>query len=380
MITRGIETKLMPTKPRRKTNMSDTPDSVTNRSEIVFLYDAVDANPNGNPLSGANRPRIDPQTQQAIVTDVRLKRYLRDQLDDDGHGVYIRNVQEDGDQYTRGQLLEDRLKAVDPDDYDLDDDEEADRFRKDVFGEFLNESVDVRYFGATMSVDTGEDDYAKHLPDHFTGPVQFSPGKSMHAVNENEEYDSLTSVIATQENKQQGGFDLDDHRIQYGLIRFHGLVDEHGAADTNLTEADVERLDTLCWRAIKNQTISRSKVGQEPRLYCRVEYADESFHLGGLDRDLELDDEHSKPDEELRTVRDLTLDVTGLVDRLDEVSDRINRVRIVASDVLQLSYDGELGGPAVLHDALEDALGDAVEQIDVYDEQTATLPSNDDTA
>ena len=360
--------------------MSDTPNPVTNRSEIVFLYDAVDANPNGNPLSGANRPRIDPQTQQAIVTDVRLKRYLRDQLDDDGHGIYIRNVQEDGDQYTRGQLLEDRLKAVDPNDYDLDDDEEADEFREDVFGEFLNESVDVRYFGATMSVDTDEV-YAKHLPNHFTGPVQFSPGKSMHAVNENEEYDSLTSVIATQENKQQGGFDLDDHRIQYGLIRFHGLVDEHGAADTKLTEADVERLDTLCWRAIKNQTISRSKVGQEPRLYCRVEYADESFHLGGLDRDLELDDEHSKPDEELRTVRDLTLDITGLVNRLDGASDRIDRVRVAASDVLQLTYDSEIGGPAVLHDALEDALGaNAVEQIDVYDEQTATLPNDDDTA
>jgi CRISPR-associated protein Csh2 len=360
--------------------MSETADPVTNRSEIVFLYDAVDANPNGNPLSGANRPRIDPQTQQAIVTDVRLKRYLRDQLDDDGHGVYIRNVQEDGDQYTRGQLLEDRLKEVDPDDYDLDDDEEVEEFRDDIFGEFLNESVDVRYFGATMSVDTDEV-YAKHLPDHFTGPVQFSPGKSMHAVNENEEYDSLTSVIATQENKQQGGFDLDDHRIQYGLIRFHGLVDEHGAADTKLTAADVERLDTLCWRSIKNQTISRSKVGQEPRLYCRVEYADESFHLGGLDRDLELDHKHSKPDEELRTVRDLTLDVTGLVDRLDRASNRIERVRVVASDVLQLSYDGELGGPSVLYEALEDAVGaDAVEKIDVYDEQTATLPSDDDSA
>lgn len=360
--------------------MPDTPDSVTNRSEIVFLYDAVDANPNGNPLSGANRPRIDPQTQQAIVTDVRLKRYLRDQLDDDGHGVYIRSVQKDGDQYTRGQLLEDRLKDVEPDDYDLDDEKEAEEFRDYIFGEFLEKSADVRYFGATMSVDTDEV-YAKHLPDHFTGPVQFSPGKSMHAVNENEEYDSLTSVIATQENKQQGGFDLDDNRIQYGLIRFHGLVDEHGAADTNLTFEDVERLDTLCWRAIKNQTISRSKVGQEPRLYCRVEYADESFHLGGLDRDLELNDEHSKPDEELRTVRDLTLDVTGLVDRLDKASNRVKRVRVVASDVLQFSYNGELGGPSVFHAALEDAVGaDAVEEIDVYDQQAMTLPSDDDKA
>ncbi|ELZ04988.1 CRISPR-associated protein [Natrialba chahannaoensis JCM 10990] len=356
--------------------MADTTDTVENRSEIVFLYDAVDANPNGNPLSGANRPRIDPQTQQAIVTDVRLKRYLRDQLEDDGHGVYIRNVQEEGNQYTRGQLLEDRLKEVDPNDYDLEDDEETERFRDDIFGEFLGESVDVRYFGATMSVDT-DDEYAEHLPDHFTGPVQFSPGKTMHAVNENEEYDSLTSVIATQEDKQQGGFDLDDHRIQYGLIRFHGLVDEHGAEDTKLTSDDVERLDTLCWRAIKNQTISRSKVGQEPRLYCRVEYADESFHLGGLDKDLALDDERSEPDEELRNVRDLAVDIETFVSRLENASDQIERVRVVASDVLTFSHEGDDGGPDVLYDALEDALGaDAVEVVDVYDEHTSTIPDD----
>jgi CRISPR-associated protein Csh2 len=360
--------------------MTNTTDTVQNRSEIVFLYDAVDANPNGNPLSGSNRPRIDPQTQQAIVTDVRLKRYLRDQLDDDGHGVYIRNVHsEEGYQATREELLEARLKDVDPDSYDLDNDEEAEQFREDVFGEFLDNSADVRYFGATMSVDT-DDEYGDHLPDHFTGPVQFSPGKSMHAVNENEEYDSLTSVIATQGEKEQGGFDLDDHRIQYGLIRFHGLVDEHGAEDTKLTPADVERLDTLCWRALKNQTISRSKVGQEPRLYCRVEYAEESYHLGGLDKDLHLDEDESKPDEKLRNVRDLTLEVDDFVNRLSGASDRIERVRIVASDILPVSYDGETGGPQILYDALESEIGtDSVELIDVYDEYTNTLVAADES-
>ena len=352
--------------------MTDNTDIVENRSEIVFLYDAVDANPNGNPLSGADRPRIDPQTQQAIVTDVRLKRYLRDQLDDDGHGVYIRNVQEEGLQYTREQLLEDRLKDVDPDDYDFDEDEDAERFRDDIFGTFLEKSADVRYFGATMATDA--DEYEDYLPDHFTGPVQFSPGKTMHAVNENEEYDSLTSVIATQEGKEQGGFDLDDHRIQYGLIRFHGLVDEHGAEDTKLTRADVRRLDTLCWRAIKNQTISRSKVGQEPRLYCRVEYAEESFHIGGLDKDLELDEDESKPDEELRNVRDLVVSVDEFVERLSDSSDQIEQVRVVASDVLDVSYDGEIGGLEALVGALEDALGtNAVDEIDVYDEYQETL-------
>ena len=350
--------------------MSEHNSTASNRSEIVFAYDAVDANPNGNPLSGANRPRIDPQTDQAIVTDVRLKRYLRDQLQDDGHGVYIRNVKQEGEQATREALLEARLKDINLDDMDEDKIEEA------VFQQFLEHSADVRYFGATMSVDMDDERYgdiADELPDHFTGPVQFSPGKSLHPVTENEEYNSLTSVIATGEGKEQGGFDLDDHRIQYAFIGFHGLVDEHGAEDTLLTDRDVRRLDTLCWRALKNQTISRSKVGQEPRFYLRVEYDGESFHLGGLDRDLELDDEHSKPDEELRTVRDVCIDVTSLVNRLDNASDRIDTVHVVASDVLDVSIDEEIGGQEFLYDALDDAV-DSVRVVDVYEDAKTTLP------
>jgi CRISPR-associated protein Csh2 len=360
--------------------MTTNNDSVEHRSEIVFLYDAVDANPNGNPLSGSNRPRIDPQTDQAIVTDVRLKRYLRDQLDDDGHGVYIRNAMSDeGYAQTREELLSACVKETVA--YvEKNDEVERSELADMAFGEFLDESADVRYFGATMSIDAdgslGEIEDA--LPNHFTGPVQFSPGKSMHAVNENEEYDSLTSVIATQEGKEQGGFDLDDNRIQYGLIRFHGVVDEHGAADTKLTTKDVERLDTLCWRALKNQTISRSKVGQEPRLYCRVEYTEESFHLGGLDKDLTLDQMESEPDEELRNVRDLAVDIDEFIRRLSDASEQVEQVRTVASDVLQFTHDGRLGGPESFYNALGDAVGDdTVAIIDVYDEYPETLPSDD---
>jgi CRISPR-associated protein Csh2 len=364
--------------------MSKTTQPVTNRSEIVFIYDAVDANPNGNPLSDTNHPRIDPETQQCVVTDVRLKRYLRDQLDADGHGVYIRNVKNNaGNQSDRNDLLADRLRNLDPDNWDLDnldDEEEAELFTH-VYGLFLDNSADVRYFGATMSVELrgkyeGFDDY---LPDHFQGPVQFSPGKSMHAVELNEEYNSLTSVVATGEGKQRGGFDLDDHRIKYGLIRFHGLVDEHGAEDTKLTEADVRRLDTLCWRALKNQTTSRSKIGQEPRLYVRVEYADESFHLGDLSRDFRVDKEHSKPDEQLRSIRDVVVNVEPFLSRIADNADRVDTVHVLASSSMRLSCDGdEMEDPEALYDRLRDALGpDSVHVIDVYDEYEATLPTEE---
>lgn len=339
-------------------------DTVERRSEIVFLYDAVDANPNGNPLSGANRPRKDPVTDQAVVTDVRLKRYLRDQLEDDGHGVYITSSRNSEYAKTREQMLKESLGVTDPDD-----------IGDDAFDGFLDNAVDARYFGATLSIDTSDDDIIAavedQLPDHLTGPVQFSPGKSLHPVVENEEYNSLTSVIGTQSEKRQGGFDLDDHRLKYALIGFHGLVDEHGAEDTNLSESDVRRLDTLCWRAIKNQTITRSKVGQEPRMYLRVEYADERFHIGGLTHYLDTvgDDEDAR---RYRNVRDVTVDATDLLDRLDAHAERIECVHVAADSALDVEVDG---APVDLVTSLTERLGtDRVRKVDVYDEYEATLP------
>ena len=345
------------------------PAIVENRSEIVFLYDAVDANPNGNPLSGANRPRKDPVTDQAVVTDVRLKRYLRDQLEEDGHGVYITSSRDTEYAKTREEMLKDSLGVTDAEDID-----------EDAFDGFLDNAVDARYFGATLSIDTGDDDILEavedKLPDHLTGPVQFSPGKSLHPVVENEEYNSLTSVIGTQEEKEQGGFDLDDHRLKYALIGFHGLVDEHGAENTNLSPKDVKRLDTLCWRSIKNQTITRSKVGQEPRLYLRVEYADERFHIGGLTHDLDTvgnaDDARA-----YRTVRDVTLDGSALLERLEDHEDRIERIRLVADDALDILVDGK---PISAENALSDHLSNIkVEEIDVYDEHEETRPDANET-
>ena len=348
--------------------MSD-PAIVENRSEIVFLYDAVDANPNGNPLSGANRPRKDPVTDQAVVTDVRLKRYLRDQLEEDGHGVYITSSRDTEFAKTREEMLKDSLGITDPEDID-----------EDAFDGFLDNAVDARYFGATLSIDTADDDILEavedKLPDHLTGPVQFSPGKSLHPVVENEEYNSLTSVIGTQKEKEQGGFDLDDHRLKYALIGFHGLVDEHGAENTNLSPEDVKRLDTLCWRSIKNQTITRSKVGQEPRLYLRVEYADERFHIGGLTYDLDTvgdaDDART-----YRTVRDVTLNGSALIERLEDHEDRIEKVRLAADDALDIVVDGK---PITAENTLSDQLPNIeVEEIDVYDEHGETRPDADKT-
>jgi CRISPR-associated protein Csh2 len=350
-------------------------DPVTNRSEIVFAYDAVDANPNGNPLSASNRPRIDPETGEAIVTDVRFKRYLRDQLDDDNHGVYITNPNE-GSAPSRDDLIKD---VVGPELKEELRETDSDEYGPEVMHSILDNAVDIRMFGATLSLEADSDLAEKindALPSQFTGPIQFSPAKSLNApVEENENYNSLTSVISTGDDNEQGGFDLDDHRLKYALFPFHGIVNEHGAADTRLREADVKRLDTLCWRAIKNQTTTRSKTGQEPRFYLRVEYSEDSFHLGDLHADLTLDDEQSAPPAEMRAVDDVTLDATSLVDRLLSHGERIETVHVVASDRLDVTVDDETVSGDEFADVLTGRLGDeAVHEVGVYEEYPETLP------
>lgn len=333
-----------------------------NRSELLFVYDAQDCNPNGNPI-GDNRPRRDPDTGRGIITDVRLKRYLRDQLQDDGFDIYVKKIA--GESRTRTTLIKDILGDVS----DADDLEDI----EDVGEAFLGAATDVRYFGATLSFEASDDkeDEAfrealnSAFPNHYQGPVQFLPSKSLNEVEENEGYDSLTSVISTGEGNRQGGFDLDDKRIKYGIFPFYGLVDNHGAETTNLTPEDVERLDTLCWRALKNQTTSRSKLGQEPRLYLRVEYTEDDFHIGGLQNLLTLDD---GSDDTLRSISDVVLDVSNLLSTLDKNRDRIETIHLVGDDRVTLNTGDEPIAGNQLATELNDR-GLDVHEIDVVDER-----------
>jgi CRISPR-associated protein Csh2 len=307
-----------------------------NRSELLFVYDAQDCNPNGNPI-GDNRPRRDPDTGQGIITDVRLKRYLRDQLLDDGFDIYVKKL--NGESRTRTTLVKDVLEGID----DADDIEDV----EDLGEDFLDAATDVRYFGATLSFESSDDEedenfrqaLSSSFPNNYQGPVQFLPSKSLNEVEENEAYDSLTSVISTGEENRQGGFDLDDKRIKYGIFPFWGLVDNNNATSTNLSEADVERLDTLCWRALKNQTTSRSKLGQDPRLYARVEYEEGNFHIGGLQDMLELSEESDTP---LRSISDVVVDASALLEALEDASERIKQVHVVGDGRLTIDTGDEL--------------------------------------
>jgi CRISPR-associated protein Csh2 len=297
---------------------------VENRSEIVFLYDAEDTNPNGNPLSGNNRPRVDEDSGQAEVTVYRLKRYLRDQLYDDNEGVY---------------LVAPNKAAINPSSRDdlflrlLDKgaDEVSEMEPTELFDAFVNAATDVRYFGAPLSFNGDVQDALDRRP-AFTGPVQFDHGRSLNEVVRNDESRKLSVTVTSGDNDetgnspQQGTF-AEDNRLRYALVRFHGVVNENAADNTQLRLEDVERLDTLCWRALKNQTLTNSKMGHSPRLYLRVEF-EPQYHEGHLDALIDIDTDESEPDAEMRNISHVVLDVSDLLTRLTDIADRIISINV----------------------------------------------------
>ncbi|PSP63130.1 type I-B CRISPR-associated protein Cas7/Csh2 [Halobacteriales archaeon QH_8_64_26] len=339
----------------------NTDDTIQNRSEIAFVIDAKDTNPNGDPLTADNEPRIDPVTGQCVVTDVQLKRYLRDQLVEDGYIVLIANPSDDV--LTREEMYD----AVEEEMGVSTEDAEP----EELLGAFVKTAADVRYFGATIALDT---ELADDLPDQFEGPVQFNHGRSYHEVARNTESKQLATVIANPnddeeeeaEKKEQGTF-ATDNRISYGVIGFGGRINDNAAEDTRLSERDVERLDTLCWRALKNQTVTRSKAGQQPRLYVRVEYEPDGFEIGRLNDRIGVASD--LPEDEIRGTDDFQPDVSELVTALDDNEARIDTVHVTADSAVDFALpNGETGDREAFYTTLGDALGaEAVDAYDVYE-------------
>lgn len=331
---------------------------VSNRSEILLLTDARNTNPNGDPRSADDKPRQD-DNGIGIITDSRFKRYLRDQLSEDGFGVLLESPRFIPDGVSSREELYLRLLDMSPDAI-------ADADDATLREQFLTNATDVRYFGATVSLkkqDGNNDEDAeletaqqagvtalrRSLKPQYIGPVQFGHGESLHPVELNDESSRLAVTSASKASNTQGTF-ATDNRVRFGVYRFDGIVNENAARNTGLTEADVARLDSLIWRAWKNQILTRSKQGQAPRLYLRVEYATDSFHIGDLNLGVTLPDDATP--RTFQNITDVTLDVSSLIDRLDTHSQHIETIHLIESDYLSYaSIDS-------LTTALIDHLGD----------------------
>jgi CRISPR-associated protein Csh2 len=310
--------------------------STVNKAEILFLYDLSWGNPNGDP-NDENKPRVDSETGINIVTDVRLKRTVRDDLDQKGYDILVKDTLKDD-----GSLADGKHRGTD---FMPESAKEKVKKQKDkavLTQEELNEfkenvlkCIDIRMFGCVLPSD------AKNASLQFTGPVQFKMGYSMHPVKV--ELIKGTGAFASGEGKDQKTF-RQEFVVPYSLINFYGIVNSRAAEITGLTNSDVKILLNSIWHGTKN-LITRTKAGQMPRVLLHVEYKEKDFYIGELDKRVEF--AYSMVGESVRKVSDGVLKFERLIKTLTDNKDKIESV--------SLAIDSEVRSDVNLADELQKA-------------------------
>jgi CRISPR-associated protein Csd2 len=223
-------------KKRRKTKMENNrfENAIKNRYEFVVLFDVENGNPNGDPDAG-NMPRVDAETGIGIVTDVCLKRKIRNYVeliknDEPGNKIFIKEILND--------KLENAYKEK-----GLEKDKKAGLDKIKIARDFMCENYfDVRTFGAVMS--TG--DYPCGI---VRGPVQINFAKSIDPIA-TQEITITRMAITNQKDAGKGTTEMGKKSfVPYALYKAEGFVSASLAQNvTGFSDGDLE----LLWQAIIN--------------------------------------------------------------------------------------------------------------------------------
>lgn len=308
-------------------------------SDFLFLYEATQCNPNGDP-DQENKPRMDYDTDTNLVTDTRVKRYVRDYLKMMGHEIFV-----DGEEgakvspatklqqvITRALAEPATVKALFAEKPELEASLqqllEAEKAPEKVFKKLQQKEnrtlslyllaqmvkqqfVDIRLFGSAFAVEGFNRAY--------TGPVQLNWGYSLNKVKLMD-----SSTIASTMNDDNGTFGK-DYRIHYSLLAFNGSANRYAAQTSGLTEEDMDLFRKALWESIPALP-TRSKLNQYPKLYVEVVYKDGSSNgqLGDL-RSYVRATAITADEKAVRRLEDLTLDTTALMQAI-EASEAVDYV------------------------------------------------------
>lgn len=213
--------------------------AIQNRYEFVYLFDVENGNPNGDPDAG-NMPRIDPETSNGLVTDVCLKRKVRNFVEiakgnESGFNIYVQekavlNLQNKKAYLAYPEIKQESKKLPK-------NEEEA----KKITGWMCSNFFDVRTFGAVMTTDVN--------CGQVRGPVQINFAKSIDPVIPLELSITRMAVTTEKEAESQSGDNRTmgrKHIVPYGLYRVEGYISSHLAEKTGFSDEDLE----LFWKAL----------------------------------------------------------------------------------------------------------------------------------
>lgn len=353
--------------------------TLSNRHETLFLWEVRKSNPNGDP--SGNEPRIDRHTKRCDVTDVCIKRSVRDYIGTN-EGIdsllvtklgidlsetvrvtdrivdYLFGTPEKTDKSKKlvEDIITDKLdKTKEPYKSFLDNPSSAtlkgiisnkDKTKKskgDVSVEDIQRDIiralraylcgsfkDLRMFGSVLAL---EDDL-KALGGDLTGPIQIEVGTSLHRVVQSNK--QITSVMGSKEEKEAGIIG-DTHCIEYGLFATSAIANENAARFTGLTDEDHKMFLKALWRGTRDRH-TRSK-NQVPRLLIDIEYS-KPFHFGDLVNSIALKpiERNGKPidEEAYRSIDDFTLDLACFYEKVNAREAIINSIKFASNGLMTM--------------------------------------------
>lgn len=342
-------------------------ETIKNNSDFIFLYDATMANPNGDP-DQENKPRMDNDTHTNLVTDTRVKRFIRDYLIQQETDIFVsmegeskvaadtklkavvaRTIQNQDELNLAFQENEEAKKiylaiiekekepqkvvdALTNKDYKIkikkDDKKEVEikspeikKANYELLAYLVKQKfIDIRLFGSAFAVGG--------FTRAYTGPVQLNWGYSLNDV-----YLMDSSSIVTTMNDDSSTFGK-DYRVYYSLLGFHGTINKNAALTTGLTDADLKTFRTTIWESIP-ALVTRTKINQYPKLYLEIIY-NEGFnngHFGDL-RNLINCKPKNGDFKKVRKFNDLELDFSPLTTIIKE-----NKGKAIKDVIVRTSPD-----------------------------------------
>jgi len=325
--------------------------TIKHSSDFLFIYEASQCNPNGDP-DQENKPRMDYDTKTNLVTDTRVKRFIRDYIKST-HDEEVIFVDMEGDSKVS---VDSKLKAVvkrtiekedelenafseSPDslkiykeiiEKDKGDAEEVwktitdKKFKhKDVNYELLaylvkQKFIDIRMFGSAFAVGG--------FTKAYTGAIQLNWGYSLNKV---ELMDSNSILTIMADDSSTFG---KDYRVHYSLLAFNGTINKTAAKTTGLKDEDVVEFRDAIWKSIPASP-TRSKLNQYPKLYVEIKYKENGTNgqFGDLRNYVETQPKEEISDKQVRHFKDLVFDASALKKLIQENQDIIEDVIIRTS-------------------------------------------------
>ncbi|PMP86369.1 MAG: type I-B CRISPR-associated protein Cas7/Csh2 [Thermodesulfobium narugense] len=335
---------------------------ILNKSDILFLYENIKANPNGDP--DENKPRIDPVTRHCLVTDVRIKRTVRDYLNKTkGFSIFVER-RGAGEAITASFRLQEEVDKV-----KKDLNKETKLTKDDLIKKLFSNHIDIRLFGCTITVQKNEKDYIKKVIeeeiDSITrpGPIQIILGESLHKV----EIETIkgTTAFASTEKAGAGTFST-KYILPYALIAVSGVINPTSGKKTGLTQGDIDLfLEGLWFGTLNLNTGSKNQI---PKLLIKVDYDSDKFNIGMLDYylmgNLKLNDMVGK-EEDIRSNKQFHLAIDDIVNALTKKKNQISKITIVDDGEITTKYKGQ-----------EKRFVDSLKEANIEDNQIKILDPN----